>query len=67
MARGGVSANRFDAHIYLDSALTPPGKGILMRVLIAVAAVLSASLAMALPIEANQHKQARSADHRSTS
>ena len=42
-------------------------KEIHMRVLIAVAAVLSASLAMALPVEANQHKQARSADHRSTS
>jgi hypothetical protein len=37
-----------------------------MRVLIAVAAVLSASLAMALPVEANQ-KEARSADHPSTS
>jgi hypothetical protein len=38
-----------------------------MRVLIAVAAVLSASLAMALPVAANQQKQARSADHRPTS
>jgi hypothetical protein len=38
-----------------------------MRVLIAVAAVLSASLSMALPVEANQQKQARSADDRSKS
>jgi hypothetical protein len=67
MARGGIPANLFDAHIYLNSALTRPGKEIHMRVLMAVAAVLSASLAMVLPAEANQQKQARSADHRSTS
>jgi hypothetical protein len=34
-----------------------------MRVLIAVAAVLSASLAMTMPAEARQQKQARSRDH----
>jgi hypothetical protein len=34
-----------------------------MRVLIAVAVVLSVSLAMALPAEARQHKKARSPDY----
>jgi hypothetical protein len=34
-----------------------------MRVVIAVAAVLSASLAMTLPAEARQRKQARSPDY----